>query len=249
MGDDMKPVIGVVLRYQCLSDGRAIVYMSENVRRTIQKAGGEVFSIVPVHDVDYFYTKGNEFPDLTDDNKKYIDDVLNKCDGVLFPGGVKFTPFDRYLLEQIIEKQIPTLGICLGMQLMSCYKDNVSLKLIESDLIHNQELDEGFSHKVKIKKDSRLYDILGVEEIFVNSFHKYQISKNDYYNISACSDDGVIEAIEFCNNTFNLGIQWHPEISYDKDIYSKKIIDSFIEAAIDRKYNNITLIENSKIIC
>ena len=62
VGDNMKPVIGVVLKYQCLSDGRAISYMSEKVRRTIQRAGGDVFSIVPVHDVDYFYTKGNEFP-------------------------------------------------------------------------------------------------------------------------------------------------------------------------------------------
>lgn len=246
VGDNMKPVIGVVLKYQCLSDGRAISYMSEKVRRTIQRAGGDVFSIVPVHDVDYFYTKGNEFPELTDDNKRYIDEALNSCDGVLFPGGVKFTPFDRYLLEQVIEKKIPVLGICLGMQLMSCYRDDVSLKKIESYLNHNQELDEGYSHKVKIKRSSRLYDILGEEEIFVNSFHKYQISENKYYNISAFSEDGVIEAIEFCSDTFNMGIQWHPEISYEADIYSKKIIDGFIDAAIEKKCNNF-LKEKSKI--
>ena len=235
MGDMMKPVIGVVLRYQCLSDGRAIVYMSERVRRTIQRAGGDIFSIVPVHDVDYFYTKGNEFPELTDDNKRYIDEMLNQCDGVLFPGGIKFTPFDRYVLEKVIEKKIPVLGICLGMQLMSCYKDDISLKKIEGDIIHYQESDEGFSHTVKIKSNSLLYNILGVDEISVNSFHKYCVSKNQYYNVCAYSEDGVVEAIEFSDNTFNLGIQWHPEISYDQDIYSKKIIDAFIDNAITYK--------------
>ena len=105
-------------------------------------------------------------------------------------------------------------------------------------------MDEGYSHKVKIKRSSRLYDILGEEEIDVNSFHKYQSYENKYYNISAFSEDGVIEAIEFCSDTFNMGIQWHPEISYEKDIYSKKIIDSFIEAAIDKKCSNFNEKEN-----
>lgn len=51
----MKPVIGVPLRYQKLNDGRAIVYMSERLRRTLQKAGAFVYPISPVQDVDYIY--------------------------------------------------------------------------------------------------------------------------------------------------------------------------------------------------
>jgi imidazoleglycerol phosphate synthase glutamine amidotransferase subunit HisH len=43
-------------------------------------------------------------------------------DGIVFPGANKITTFDEYLLERCIEKDIPTLGICLGMQLMS-YKE------------------------------------------------------------------------------------------------------------------------------
>lgn len=242
----MRPVIGIPLRYQCLSDGRAILYMSEKVRRVIQKAGGDVFSIVPVHDVDYFYTKGNEFPELTFEQKKSISDSLDNCDGILFPGGIKFTPYDRYLLELAIEKKIPVLGICLGMQLMSCYNEDISLKAIDSDVNHKQELDEGFSHKVRINKDSKLFTILDSEEILVNSFHKYHVTENEYYNISAVSEDGFIEGIEYPGVVFNIGIQWHPEISYEFDIFSKKIIDSFIAAAYSRK-NNMSLENVDKI--
>lgn len=235
----MRPVIGIPLRYQCLEDGRAILYMSEKLRRVIQNAGGEVFSIVPVHDVDYFYTKGNEFPELTEEEKEIISNSLNFCDAVLFPGGVKFTPYDRYLLEQVIERKIPVLGICLGMQLMSCYKKDVSLGLIESNIIHNQELDEGFSHKVKINKGTKLYSILGEDEIFVNSFHKYHVFENSIYDTAAYSEDGYIEAIELSSDFFNIGVQWHPEISYSFDGNSKKIIDAFILAASEFRNNKV----------
>ncbi len=230
----MKPIIGVPLRYQCLSDGRPILYMSETVRRSIQKAGGVIFSLTPVQDVNYFYTKGNEFPELTEEEKMLISDMLDKCDGVLFPGGIKFTPYDRYLLEVVIEKKIPVLGICLGMQMMSCYNEDICLKENDSDINHKQESDEGFSHKVKINKNSRLYDILGKEELLVNSFHKYHVTSNNIYKTVALSEDGFIEGMEYPGDSFNVGVQWHPEISYSFDEDSRKIIDSFISAARNR---------------
>ena len=118
----MKPIIGVPLRYQHLSDNRCITYMSESVRRTLQKAGGNVFPIPPVQDINYMDTKTSEFKELTLEEKQIINENLDKCDGLFLPGGIKFTPYDRYMLEVAIEKKIPTLGICLSMQMMSCYQ-------------------------------------------------------------------------------------------------------------------------------
>ena len=65
----------------------------------------------------------------------------------------------------------------------------------------------------------------------VNSFHNYHVSENHIYKISAYSEDGLIEAMEFPSTTFNIGVQWHPEISYDFDGDSRKIIDYFIKEA------------------
>lgn len=225
----MRPVIGVPLRYTHMNDERPILYIGEKVRRTFQKAGGFVFSITPVQDVDYINTKGNEFPQLTEEEKKLIHRNLECCDGLFFPGGVKITPYDRYLLEVAIEMKIPVLAVCLGMQMMSCYDEEVKLESNTSNILHNQE-DDDFSlvHEVTILKDSKLYEIVGEEKIKVNSFHNYHATSNPVYRTVATSPDGQIEALEYPGDAFNLGVQWHPEISYDFDDNSRKIIDTFI---------------------
>ncbi|MBR6136728.1 MAG: gamma-glutamyl-gamma-aminobutyrate hydrolase family protein [Bacilli bacterium] len=221
--------IGIPLKYHHLDDGRCILYLGERTRRTIQLAGGFVIPIVQVQDVDYYDTKFNEYKELSELEKKSIDNYLDMVDGVLFPGGHKITPFDVYLLRRCIERDIPTLGICLGMQLMSCYNEYFEVYRNESDINHYQDSDFGFAHKVLIKKDSTLYKILGKEELMVNSFHNYHVSIDNQYIVTANSEDGYIEGIELPNKKFHMGIQWHPEISYEFDEDSKKIINYFIE--------------------
>lgn len=240
----MKPIIGIPLRYQKTNDNRPILYISESIRRTIQKAGGIVYAIIPVQDVDYFYTKGNEFKELTGDEKRIICENLDKCDGIIFPGGIKFTPYDRYLLEVAIEKKIPVLGICLGMQLLSCYQENVELVPNTGSINHDQEDVNILTHKVIINKDSKLYQILQKEEIMVNSFHNYHATSNHIYKNVAYSEDGILEAIEYpSDKIFNIGVQWHPEISYDFDENSKKIIDEFIEEASKNRIKEMIKVE------
>ena len=227
----MKPVIGVPLRYEYSKKDKPILYMNEYVRRTLQRAGSIVLPIPPLKDVNYMETSGDKFEPLTDEEKEVIENYLNMCNGIFLPGGIKFTPNDRYLLDQAIEKELPILGVCLGMQMMSCYKEDVNIEENKKEVNHNQEDESILLHKVKISKDSKLYEILGVEEFLVNSFHKRYATKNHIYKTVGYSSDGLIEAIEFPTSTFNIGVQWHPEISYSFDDNSKKIIDCFVEAA------------------
>lgn len=242
----MKPIIGVPLRYQHLSDNRCIIYMSESVRRTLQKAGGNVFPIPPVQDINYMDTKTSEFKELTLEEKQIINENLDECDGLFLPGGIKFTPYDRYMLEVAIEKKIPTLGICLSMQMMSCYQEEIKLNLIDTGTNHNQSDDNSLSHKVYINKNSKLYQIFGQTEIMVNSFHKYYALENHIYKTVGRSEDGLIEGLEYPSTFFNIGLQWHPEISYDFDENSKKIIDYFINEALkfQMKKRSFSTVEN-----
>ena len=226
----MKPVIGIPLRYQKLVDNRAIVYMSERMRRTVQLAGGFVYAISPVQNLDNIHTKGNEFPELTDSEKEDINTSLNMCDGIIFPGGIKFTPYDRYLFEMAIEKKIPVLGICLGMQMMSCYGEDINLFDVDTGVNHYQESDLELTHKVLIDKNSKLYSIIGEEEIMVNSFHKRRCCENSIYKVSAKSSDDIIEAIEYPGDYFNIGVQWHPEFNYQKESSSVNILRAFVES-------------------
>ena len=221
--------IGIPLRYSRLEDGRCILYLGERVRRTIQKAGGFVVPIVQVQDFDYANVRYNELPFLTEEEKQTVDKYLDQVDGVFIPGGHKITHFDEYVLERCIERKIPTLGICLGMQLMSCYKEEFKTYPNEEGHNHKQESDDDLSHTVTINKDSKLYEILGKEEIAVNSFHNYHVEISNDYDIIARSNDGYIEGIELKGQPFHIGLQWHPEISYDFDENSRKIIDEFIK--------------------
>lgn len=227
----MKPVIGIPLRYQKLKDDRPIVYMSERVRKTILQAGGFVYPISPVQDLDYINVKGNEFPKLTEEEQELVRLNVKACDGILFPGGIKFNEYDRFLLKTAIEENVPVLGICLGMQLMSCHNSAIDLSDIETGVNHRQEDDNMLTHMVKIDEDSKLFKIIGESHFMVNSFHLRQTKAESEYKVVGYSDDGIIEAIEYPGDNFNIGVQWHPEISYEFDENSRKIIDAFIEVA------------------
>lgn len=221
-------VIGIPLRYNHLEDGRCILFLGEKVRRTFQKAGALIIPIVPLQDCDYMDTKYEDYPELTEDNKILIDKYLDMCDGIVFPGGNKISTFDEYLLERCVELNKKVLGICLGMQLISNYKRKFQTEEIPEG-VHNQEDDNLLTHRIILNKNSKLYDILGEESILVNSFHKMHALDNEYLSVIARSSDGIIEGIEFKDKDFIVGIQWHPEISYDFDDNSRKLIDGFLE--------------------
>lgn len=102
--------------------------------------------------------------------------------------------------------------------------------MIKSEINHNQ-YENNYAHDIIINKDSFLYKIIGKEKIKVNSRHKYSIASLNQAKNVAESEDGIIEAIEFQNNKFAIGVQWHPEDLFEMDKIMLKIYHAFIDTA------------------
>ena len=173
-------------------------------------------------DVSYAIYKSGGIPIGID--PKYIDSYLKICQGFIISGGDEVVEGDLLAIKKITEADIPLLGICLGMQEVA-YLNNGTI----SDII-NHKIDG--LHEIIIKHDSLLYKILGCEKALVNSRHKSAIV-GTHLTVSAISYDNVIEAIEDKDKKFLLGIEWHPENMYEKDLNSRKIFNYFIKMCND----------------
>ena len=228
----MKPIIGVVSR-SSKNDERSVFYVYGSVIRSIVECGGIPILIVPPHNVDYEEKEPKNIERLTEENKQDIEEQIKLCNGILMPGGNKWYEFDEYICKYAIDNNIPLLGICMGMQLLA-KKLNNSIEGLDNTILNNTNInhsikDLDYVHSVKILKDTVLYNIIGKEEINVNSRHNYHVPDELKFLQSAYSKDNIIEAVEYKENNFTLGVQWHPEtmISYDAD--AKKIIQAFID--------------------
>ena len=192
--------------------------------------------------------------DATEENLRQ---TLELVDGMIFSGGHDIAPirygeephqklqeicpgrddFDFLLYRLAKERFLPILGICRGFQLMNVseggklYQD-LSLKNTES-LKHSQGHGPSIpTHTVKVEPGSKFYEILGKEEIRVNSFHHQAVKTvSEKVAISGKALDDVVEAIELKNYPFGVGVQFHPEMLQAKEEDMKKIFAALVAAA------------------
>jgi len=185
-----------------------------------------------------------------------IDPYLDLIDGLLITGGAfdvspamygaadihdsvvtkdKRTRFEWGMSEGALERDMPVLGICGGQQLLHVVLGGKLIQHIPDSypdcLPHEQPnpRDEA-GHRVQIKPGTLLHDIVGVDEMDVNSAHHQSVADEpDGIIINATAPDTVLEGIEVPDKRFCLGVQWHPEFHIcDGD---RKILDAFIKAA------------------
>ena len=165
--------------------------------------------------IDYLNKKVIIVPIILN-NWNNVIELVKLCDGIILTGGDILCKLDYKLVDYLYKNNIPTLGICMGMQVMGLYKGG-KLKKIKNHY--------NVYHKIKISDASPL-SLIYKRGSVVASRHKEVLIKTKL-DIVAIDEEGYIEAVEDKEKRFFLGIQWHPESYNSKG--SDKLINYFIK--------------------
>ena len=159
-----KPIIGIVGRSDTSSEDYNIICCFENIRRSIIKKGGIPILILPNQDLDYESISSHDIDKLTMEQKNDLIRIIDMCNGILMPGSYRLFEYDKFIYEYSLNKNIPILGICGGMQLMGLVDNPLSRSneiIMKNDTkINHFQRGEKYVHKINIIPDSLLHKIL-----------------------------------------------------------------------------------------
>ena len=231
----MRPVIGLIPLYD---ENKESYWMLPGYMKALEQCGA-----LPI------------MLPLTSDEEE-LTQSLEMCDGLLLTGGHDVDPqlyheqpkaecgvpckerddMECKLLGRALEKQVPVFGICRGIQFLNAYLGGTLYQDLpteyESVIEHHMAPPyDRAAHKVTILADTVLADILGEGELPVNSYH-HQAIKDLAPGVTgmAVSEDGLVEAISVDGQKFAVGVQWHPEFSYENNAQSLKLVQAFVDA-------------------
>lgn len=150
---------------------------------------------------------------------------------------------DELLLQDAFNLRKPILGICYGIQALNVWRNGSLCQHLTTTVNHKPGREIREAHEVVIAAGSRLADLAteagepGELHVLVNSSHHQSIAAaGDGLRVVARSpQDEVIEAVELPGGTgaeqFVLGVQWHPERTFDNNELSRSIFTAFVRAA------------------
>src|SRR4051795_7251295 len=237
-----RPVIGI-----CTAVERAVwgvwdqeaFLLARSYVRAIQAAGGLVEMIPPD-------------PALQDDP----DDALDLLDGLILAGGADIGPasygaerhretkhtvperdaFEIALARRALDRDVPLLGICRGMQLMNVARGGtLEQHLPDSHGHHDHRRALGSfddaDHDVRLAEGSLAHRAAGETVHATKSHHHQGIGEvGDGFEVTgwAVMDD-LPETIELRDGAFALGVQWHPEAD-ETSRFVAALVDEAAEA-------------------
>ncbi len=194
-----------------------------------------------------------------------VDRVLDAVDGVVLGfgsdidparyGGAphpKMTPhsphrdaFELPLARGALERGLPILGICRGLQLLCVARGGTLFPdaaphpggdwdrwdLVRLAVIDGIEPPEHPVHPITIAPDSRLARAYGATSARVNSYHHQAVDAlGDGVVAVAWADDGVVEAVEVEGDTWVCAVQWELQESWKDDARWLRVFEDFVNA-------------------
>jgi len=148
------------------------------------------------------------------------------------------------LIDIAIKKQIPTLGICRGLQEINIALGGTlhqAVQEVPEHLDHRykkeepEEVQYGPRHSVTLSSGGILSEISQQDVIKVNSLHSQGIDElAELLRVEAVAEDGLVEAVSIEAHPFFLAVQWHPEWHFWENPFSEALLDRFGQACRER---------------
>jgi putative glutamine amidotransferase len=236
-----RPMIGICTSLTRARWGvweRRAVLLPYEYMTAIQRAGGVALMIPPDRELE-----------------RRPDDVLDVLDGLILSGGNDIDPAtygaephpetngtvperDRTelaLTRRAVERDIPVLGICRGMQLLNIAFGGTLKQHVPDEVGHEDHRRvpgsfDGSDHDVRLKPGS-LAALAAGEEVHATKSHHHQAVDvvGEGLEVTGHSAlDSLVEAIEAPQHRFVLGVQWHPEADE-----RSRVVGALVERARD----------------
>jgi putative glutamine amidotransferase len=219
---------------------RTVIGICAALERARWSVWDQVAILLPRNYVDAVHDAGALALVLPPD-ERLIDDpaeLLEKIDGLMLAGGADIDPssygedaqpetvgtvperdqFEIALAREAIERDMPVLGICRGMQLINVALGGTLLQHLPERFGHHEHRRvagsfDGADHDVDLTDGTLAQRVAGEAQHVTKSHHHQGIDRlGEGLEVSGASVlDGLPEAIELPGRRFVLGVQWHPE--------------------------------------
>ena len=177
-------------------------------------------------------------------------ELIDRLDGLLLAGGRDIDPltygarphpetgepsperdrFELALLTAALDRDMPVLGVCRGMQMLNTGCGGTLVQHLEGELCERHRHTPGvFSdHDVELEHGSQAAAAAGAERLSVRSHHHQALDElgEGLVVTGRCPDDDLVEAVELPDKRFALGVLWHPE-----EDEASGVIGALVEAA------------------
>jgi putative glutamine amidotransferase len=174
-------------------------------------------------------------------------DSLDEIEGLLLSGGADLNPLtygaaanpaanqpddgrdqmELRLISEAVQKDIPALCICRGMQILNVALGGTLIQDIPNHRVSTPRDPAKPVHSVAVRMGTELRSIVEAPSFEVNSRHHQAVDRlGARLVVSAVAPDQIIEAIEVVDARFLIGVQWHPEDQFNQEPH-RRIFESF----------------------